>query len=214
MRRNLEGKKPQWRWNQKNEKLVRKSTDGIDFWRYYKEVMLLKLIPFAKKCQEYRPDILVQEDGAPAHAHFYQGTVYKTFGVQRLSWPGNSPDLNAIEPCWPWMKKTTTSRGAPQSRPAMEKAWIKAWEDLPQTQIQAWIECIPRHIQEIIHLEGGNEYPEGRKAFKRDQAGTRIKGKLSAHAYIRPQRKAEEATAETDEWQSDTDGACDESESD
>jgi hypothetical protein len=48
---------------------------------------------------------------------------------------------------------------------------------------------IPRHIKEIIRLKGGNEYPEGRKAFKRDQVGTRLKGKLSNHTYIQPQAR-------------------------
>jgi siroheme synthase len=50
----------------------------------------------------------------------------------------------------------------------MEKTWSKAWEDLPQTEIQAWIKRIPRHVQEIIRLKGGNEYTKGRKVFKRD----------------------------------------------
>jgi hypothetical protein len=66
----------------------------------------------------------------------------------------------------------------------MEKAWTKAWRDLPQDKIQAWIERIPIHIKEIIRLEGGNKYAEGRKAFKRDHKGTRIKGKLSKHTYL------------------------------
>ena len=34
---------------------------------------------------------------------------------------------------------------------------------MTQQQIQAWIERIPWHIQQIIQLEGGNEYKEGRK---------------------------------------------------
>jgi hypothetical protein len=33
---------------------------------------------------------------------------------------------------------------------------------MPQEKIQAWIERIPRHIREVIRLEGGNEYKEGR----------------------------------------------------
>ena len=70
---------------------------------------------------------------------------------------------------------------------SMEKAWKQVWSDLLQLQIQAWIECIPRHIEEIIRLKGGNEHPEGRKVFKRDQAGTRLKGKLSGHTYLQPQ---------------------------
>ena len=30
------------------------------------------------------------------------------------------------------------------------------------SQIRVWIERMPRHIQEVIRLEGGNEYKEGR----------------------------------------------------
>lgn len=141
--------------------------------------MLAKLIPFALKCQKTRPDTLVQEGGAPAHIHHYQARTYELYKVQRLLWLGNSPDLNAIESAWPWIKKTTTSRGAPQSRRGMEKAWYKAWKDLPQTSIQAWIERIPYHIQEIIRLKGGNEYQEGRR-FKRDARQLRRRGAFSS----------------------------------
>jgi hypothetical protein len=63
--------------------------------------MLAKLIPFAQECKKQRPNTLVQEDEAPAHAHHYQGSAYNLYDVQRLIWPGNSPDINAIEPCWP-----------------------------------------------------------------------------------------------------------------
>jgi hypothetical protein len=83
------------------------------------------------------------------------------------------------------MKKTTTNRGAPQLRRKMEKSWYKAWNDLPQTSIQAWIERIPHHIQEIIRLKGGNEYQEGRR-HKKDYKGLRVKGKLSVHRYLPP----------------------------
>jgi transposase len=223
LRRNPPGKKPQWKWTQANGKFVRRTNGGIDFVRYYREIMLAKLIPFAKECQQKRPDTLVQEDGAPAHAHAHQAPVYEFHKVPRLLWPGNSPDVNAIEPAWPWMKKVTTARGAPTARPVMEKAWIKAWNDLPQHKIQAWIERIPRHVQEIIRLKGGNEYPEGRKAFKRNHAGTRIKGKLSSHAYLHPQSKAEEkatkARATAQGWETDAEteidlGSSDENDSD
>lgn len=67
-----------------------------------------------------------------------------------------------IEPAWPWLKRFTTKRGAPKSRTAATAAWNDAWEKLPQAVIQAWIERIPRHIEEVIALNGGNEYKEGR----------------------------------------------------
>lgn len=100
-----------------------------------------------------------------------------------MLWPANSPDLNMIEPCWPWLKKRTTLRGAPADKKTAKASWLKAWDDLPQHQIQQWIERIVHHIQEVIRLEGGNEYKEGRTGQdKRDWKGKRLKGKLSRRA--------------------------------
>jgi hypothetical protein len=45
-------------------------------------------------------------------------------------------------------------------------------------------------------MKGGNEYPEGRRAFKRSWAGTCIKGRLLNHSYLQPQGQA-------DKWESD-----------
>jgi transposase len=88
--------------------------------------------------------------------------MYDIKGVQKImDWPGNSPDLNAIEPAWPWLKRRITSRGAPRDKKTGKEVWIKAWNDLPQVHIQQWIERLIRHIQEVIDLEGGNEYQEG-----------------------------------------------------
>ena len=106
---------------------------------------------------------MVQEDKAPAHNHYVQQRVYDLHKVQRLLWCPNSPDLNAIEPAWPWMKRKTTRKGAPKNRQEAIRAWKQAWGELPQEDIQKWIERIPRHIQKIIELDGGNEYREGRE---------------------------------------------------
>ena len=69
------------------------------------------------------------------------------------------------------MKRKTTAKGAPKNRSDAIRAWVACWSELPQAQIQAWIERIPWHIKQIIALEGGNEYKEGRKKRpKRPQA--------------------------------------------
>lgn len=69
----------------------------------------------------------------------------------------NSPDLNAIEAAWPWMKRETTKKGAPKNRKDAIRVWQQMWEQLPQEAIQRWIERIPRHVQEIIAIESGKE---------------------------------------------------------
>jgi Transposase len=162
LRRNLPGRKPQWRFTKKTGKLVRDTKGGIDWWRYRKVILTPMLLPFAKECLRERPGTLVQEDKAPAHIHFFQQSLFTESGVERLLWCGNSPDLNAIEVAWPWMKRYTTKKGAPQSRSEAIAKWLAAWEAMPQEAIQRWIERIPRHVAEIIKLEGGNEYVEGR----------------------------------------------------
>ena len=49
--RNKPGAKPKWKWDKKHGKLVRDGTaGGIDWWRYYSEVVRPKMIPFAKEC--------------------------------------------------------------------------------------------------------------------------------------------------------------------
>jgi len=159
---NKRGPKPKWKWNEKNGKLTRRKGDGIDWYRYQTVILLTKLFPFAKECQKDHPNTVVQEDKAPSHNHRDQQRVYDLYQIQRLLWCPNSPDLNAIEACWPYMKRATTKKGAPKSRKEAILAWEKCWKELPQEKIQAWIERIPTHIKKIIELDGGNEYREGR----------------------------------------------------
>ena len=120
-------------------------------------------MPFAKECIKDRPETLVQEDKAPAHISRYQQEVFDFYMIKRLLWPGNSPDLNAIEPTWFWMKRETTKHGALTSNKKLKVAWIKCWEDMPQEVIQAWIKRIPEYIKEVINQKGNNLYKEGRK---------------------------------------------------
>jgi len=42
-----------------------------------------------------------------------------------------------------------------------KEAWKKAWNNLKQSRIQAWIECIKPHIDMVLELEGRNHYCEG-----------------------------------------------------
>lgn len=136
--RNLLGTKPQWRWNQKNGKLSRVAGGGgIDWYRYQKKILIPKLFPFAKECMKSRPYTIVEEDNAPSHSHYIQQRVFDLYEIERLFWCANSPDLNTIEPCWPWMKRRTTRKEAPKGRVDAVRAWETCWEDLPQSQIQA-----------------------------------------------------------------------------
>ena len=160
--RNVGGPKPRWRWCEKTGKLERKASQGgINWYRYYKVILEKKLLPFAKKCKETLLGIIVQEDNASPHIHHHQVTVYNLWEIVKLLWLSNSPDLNAIEPAWYWLKRETIKCGVASGVGQIKKDWLKAWEKLPQKKIQKWIERIPGHIQHIIKCKGGNKYKEG-----------------------------------------------------
>jgi hypothetical protein len=61
------------------------------------------------------------------------------------------------------MKRDTTKKRPMTSNEKLKMGWIKYWKNLPQENIQAWIERIPEQIQEVIAQEGNNLYREGRK---------------------------------------------------
>ena len=125
-----------------------------------------------------RPDTLIQEDKAPSHACKHQDQIFMNAEVMRLIWPGNSPDLNMIENCWAWMKRQITRRGCPTNRIIVEKFWTRCWKNTLIQKRQHWIERIPRHIQQVIALKGGNQYREG---FTEVESGVRL--------YISEERK-------------------------
>jgi len=110
---------------------------GINWYRYLTTILLPILIPFGVECQIDRPDTIIQEDKAPAHASHHQQIYFDAACLQRFIWPGNSPDLNMIEPAWMYLKRVTTKKGAPKTRAEAEQVWRKAWEELKQWRIQA-----------------------------------------------------------------------------
>lgn len=167
--RNKPGRKPLFRMSEENGAFTRNSTKGgIDWYHYLTKCLLPVLILFAIECQIDHPSTIIQEDKASSHASKHQQIYFDAAGLQRLLWPGNSPDLNMIEPCWAYLKRVTTRKRALRNRVEAEQAWQKAWDELEQWRIQAWIERIPRHIKEVICCEGGNNYRKGAADHIRD----------------------------------------------
>jgi transposase len=80
--------------------VVKEGRGGINWYNYQEKVLKPKLLPFAKECLKSRPGTIVQEDNAPSHSNRYAKEVFNAWEIQKLLWPGNSPDLNAIEPTW------------------------------------------------------------------------------------------------------------------
>ena len=97
------------------------------------------------------------------------------------------------------MKRRTTYKGAPSKKAGMTKSWFANWPALDLASVQAWIEALPHNIAEIIRLEGGNEYKEGRES-KRAYRGRRKVGQLFHHAWLGVESDDCEQVAEDQDW--------------
>ncbi len=112
---------------------------GIDGYRHREGVLKLKLVPFTKKVERERGvSIEVLEDCAPAHVSKFNTEYMSLHDIKKLLWPSNSPDLNASEHAWSYMRRHI-SRDYPTSTTMEQCAqqWRDQWEKLPQEQIDA-----------------------------------------------------------------------------
>ncbi|KAF1967057.1 hypothetical protein BU23DRAFT_367887, partial [Bimuria novae-zelandiae CBS 107.79] len=49
--------------------------------------------------------VVLLEDSAPAHTSRIAKDYLSTYKIDRLEWPGHSPDVNASEHAWPWIRR-------------------------------------------------------------------------------------------------------------
>ena len=83
--RGVGGPKLSFKMNKVNGAVVHdKGKGGIDWYRYQTVILKPKLIPFALKCMKERPNTVVQENKALAHAIQYQETIFSATRVMCL----------------------------------------------------------------------------------------------------------------------------------
>jgi len=162
--RNMPGKKPVWKYSKETGKQVRgEKHKGIDWKRYQEEVLKPRFAPFMDKLTAAQPGIefLVQEDNAAAHKAQWNRKFWKGTRYEKLEWPPNSPDLNAIEPPWMRIKEGWRKKTVPSTRIGLEREWRARWRSYPLEKLQRFVERIQGNLQWVIRLAGGNEYKEG-----------------------------------------------------
>ena len=98
------------------------------------------------------------QDGVPFHWTHAVTDWFAGNGVRLVEdFPARSPDLNAIEYIWGWMKHTIAAY-EPHDADSLEAAIRDAWENLSRTTIQHFIGHITTKMQEIIAAGGGQSH--------------------------------------------------------
>lgn len=132
---------------------------GIDWYRYQTYVLLPRLIPFCKEVIEKYSECFLVQDGAPAHNAWQQRELLNIPGLTVLPWPGNSPDLNQIEPCWYHLKRCVSKRPfRPTTKQPTVSAWEEEWEQLDMVKVAGWCGRLRSQMERCIQAKGDNQF--------------------------------------------------------
>jgi hypothetical protein len=132
---------------------------GVDGFRH-REGALKKVVPWLEQLQAQGVDVLLLEDGAPPHKSRISNDYLDVHFIEKISWPGHSPDVNASEHAWPWQRRYITRNNKTPSRNEAEviQHWEDAWEALPIEVINGWVDRIPEVVRRIIRHHGKNDF--------------------------------------------------------
>lgn len=119
---------------------------------YYTQILTTHLLPTMPNFSRY----LFQHDNASPHTAKHTMNWLAGIGVKVLDdWPPYSPELNIIEHVWSWMT-AYINKERPKNRRELKRYIRAAWNEIPQSTIQAYINNLPTVMKRIIDAKGDN----------------------------------------------------------
>ena len=100
-------------------------------------------------------EIILMEDGAPAHRAHATAEQRAQLGIPKLTWPPYSPDLNPIENIRNLLTfRINAWQPHPQSLNNVKQAIFEEWNRITVDDIQMHVNSMPRRIQAVIKANG------------------------------------------------------------
>jgi transposase len=107
------------------------------------------------------------QDNAPAHSSKHTKTRLQEHGINFITWPPNSPDLNPIEIIWNWMKQwiqevyrikidSVESQGKKLKPARLRQIVQEAWEQITEEQLDSLVRSMHQRCQDVIDTQGGH----------------------------------------------------------
>ena len=147
--------KPMGRMQERNKGLK----GGVDWYRYQVFVLIPRLIPFIHDVIATYGHCYLVQDGAPGHVAWQQMGLLEIEGLTILPWPGNSPDLNQIEPCWYHLKQQISKQPFLEAnKQAVKQAWLDGWERLDMEKMGGFCMKMVHRMERVIRVKGDNNF--------------------------------------------------------
>ena len=106
---------------------------------------------------DYLPDLhqhfLIHDRTTWSHTHMAHNWLIDNSITCLDDYPSVSPELNAIESVWGWMRNFVQSHH-PKTQKQLENVVLKAWQQIPVSIIQAYIDRIRSIVEQIILADG------------------------------------------------------------
>lgn len=137
---------------------IRIKAEGLNGQRYSD---LILRGPLAEACTEMmvetNGDVGVVEDSAPCHSSKVAKACRVELGINRISHPSMSPDLNAIEPMWYDLKRRIGKyRPVASTLDILWEHCLRAWEEIPMKTLNKHIEAMEERRVSVIRNKGGH----------------------------------------------------------
>lgn len=121
---------------------------------YIRDILADHVVPFAPFIG---PDFLLMQDNARPHTARCVMRYLQEVDIELLGWPPMSPDTNPIEHAWDELGRRVKARPVrPETLQELKMALVEEWESIDQNVIRHLIESMPRRIQALLDVRGGN----------------------------------------------------------
>ncbi|KAI5850573.1 hypothetical protein DFP73DRAFT_473133, partial [Morchella snyderi] len=133
--------------------------NGVDWYRYRKNILRPKLYPFYHKIRAQKGTTRLMEVRAGQHGNYLLEEVRLKVGIVQREWPSSSLDLHPIEIIWNIMKDNFSADVPTLTRiKAIMSILMEEWEAIPQEKIDSLIDSMPKRATACIKDDGGYNY--------------------------------------------------------
>ena len=98
---------------------------------------------------------MLMEDGASLHTAKLTKQLHDLYGIDKMCWPANSPDLNPIENVWRLLKQRVAKR-FPRTLAELRQCIEKEWAALHLSDVARYIGNMNERCQAVIDAKGGH----------------------------------------------------------